>query len=99
MNMQARIPNLPAIPMTVAATGLNPVFARDILIKTMFRKNVSLPSEVESNLCCSSPIALEIIEFARVQNLIEVVGREGTELRYQLTEAGKSRALDALAQS
>jgi hypothetical protein len=99
MNMQARIPHLPAIPMTVAATGLNPVFARDILIKTMFRKNVSLPSEVESNLSCSSPIALEIIEFARVQNLIEVVGRENTELRYQLTESGKSRALDALAQS
>lgn len=99
MNMQARTPHLPAIPMTVAATGLNAVFARDILIKTMFRKNVSLPSEVESNLCCSSPIALELIEFARSQNLIEVVGREGTELRYQLTDAGKGRALDALGQS
>ena len=44
MNMQARTPHIPAIPMTIAATGLNPVFARDILIKTMFRKNVSTPT-------------------------------------------------------
>jgi hypothetical protein len=99
MNMQARTPHLPAIPMTIAATGLNPVFARDILIKTMFRKNVSTPPEVEANLCCSAPIALELIEMARAQNLIEVVGRTGTDLRYQMSESGKARALDALAQS
>ncbi|MBR9865269.1 MAG: ATPase [Rhodobacteraceae bacterium] len=99
MNMQARTLHPPKIPMSVAATGLNPVFARDILIKTMFRKNVSTPGEVEKTLCCSTPVALELIEMARSQNMLEVTGKSGTELRYQMSESGKARALDALAQS
>ena len=103
MNMQARVPHLPQIPMTVEATGLNPVFARDILIKSMFRKNVQTPREVEKTLACSAPVALELLELARSQNMIEVLGNTGegkaSQLRYQMSEAGKSRALDALAQS
>ncbi|MEM9852517.1 MAG: ATPase, partial [Pseudomonadota bacterium] len=55
---------------------------------------------VEATLSCATPVALELIEMARAQNLIEVVGqtRDGT-MRYQMSESGKSRALDALAQS
>jgi len=103
MNMQARIPHLPKVPMTVAETGLNPVFARDILIKTMFRKNVETGRRVEHELSCSTPVALELIELARDQGLIEVMGSTGEgnakSMRYQLSDSGKSRALDALGQS
>lgn len=86
--------------MSINATGLSPVFARDILIKSMFRKNVASAQEVESTLCCTSPVALEIIELARVGNMIEVMGQSTDgDMRYQLTETGKARAIDALAQS
>ncbi|MEM7438980.1 MAG: ATPase [Pseudomonadota bacterium] len=86
--------------MSISATGLSPVFARDILIKSMFRKNVATPKEVETTLSCTAPVALELIELARASNLIEVMGQSNDgEMRYNLTESGKSRALDALAQS
>ncbi len=103
MNMQARIPHLPKVPMSLAETGLNPVFARDILIKTMFRKNVESGRDVERELCCSTPVALELIEMARSQGLIEVMGSTGEgnakSMRYQMSDSGKARALDALGQS
>ncbi len=102
MNVQARIPHLPQVPMSVEATGLNPVFARDILIKTMFRKNVQTSTQVERALCCTTPVAQELIELARVHGLLEVLGNAeggGSELRYQMSDSGKARALDALAQS
>ena len=100
MNMQTRVPHLPQPPMTVEGTGLNPVFSRDILIKSMFRKNVSTGADVEATLCCTTPVALELIEMARAQGMIEVMGQSSAgNMRYQLTESGKARALDALAQS
>ncbi|MCP5086823.1 MAG: ATPase [Rhodobacteraceae bacterium] len=103
MNVQARIPHLPQVPMSIEATGLNPVFARDILIKTMFRKNVQTATEVEKALSCTAPIALELVELARLSGMIEVLGNTGegrsSAMRYQLSDNGKSRALDALAQS
>jgi hypothetical protein len=103
MNMQARIPHRPPVPMSLKATGLNPVFARDILIKTMFRKNVETVGDVERELCCSTPVALELIELARAQSLIEVKGftgeGQGKLMRYQMSDSGKARALDALKQS
>ncbi len=103
MNIQARIPHRPPVPMSVEATGLDPVFARDILIKTMFRKNVETALDVERELCCSTPVALELIELARGQSLIEVKGFTGEGgskvMRYQISDNGKARALDALKQS
>lgn len=100
MNIQAPPAFMPAPPMTLEATGLNPVFARDILLKSMFRKNITTGKEFEGTLSCTTPVALELIEFARSQMLIEVMGRtpDGS-MRFQLTESGKARALDALQQS
>lgn len=103
MDMQARTPHRPELPMSVAATGLNPVFARDILIKTMFRKNVETARDVERELSCSAPVAQELIELARDQGMLEVIGSAGEGnarlMRYQMTDTGKARALDALGQS
>ena len=82
---------------------LPPVMMRDILIKTMFRKNASEATEIARAICLPVVVTQSLIDLARTQKLIEATGtlsaNAGNEMGYQLTEAGKARALDALAQS
>lgn len=79
------------------------VMMRDIMIKTMFRKNVTQVSETADALCLPVQVTQELIDMARDQRLVEATGtlnaNNSTEMGYQLTDLGKSRALDALAQS
>jgi hypothetical protein len=79
------------------------VMMRDILLKTIFRKNVSTVSEIAEALCLPNPVTQELVDMGREQRLLEATGtlnaNSGNEMGFQLTEAGKSRALDALAQS
>lgn len=93
----------PIAPTTVQATGLSPVLCRDILLKTMFRQNLATASDIASALCILPTVATELVEMGRGENLVETLGTTdapgSTELRYQLTESGRARAVDALAQS
>jgi len=76
---------------------------RDILIKTMFRMNIDQVRELSTIVCLPIPVVQELIDMARSQLLLEAMGtlnaNNGSEMGYQLTDAGKARALDALAQS
>lgn len=104
MNIQTP-PNViaPIAPKTMADTGLSPVMMRDILLKTMFRMNLDLVSELARVLCLQVQATQELVDLARSQRLLEATGTlhatSGNEMGYQLTDAGKSRALDALSQS
>ncbi len=104
MNMQTA-PNViaPPAPKTMAETGLSPVMMRDILLKTMFRMNLDLVSELARVLCLQVQATQELVDLARTQRLLEATGTlhatSGNEMGYQLTDAGKARALDALSQS
>ena len=93
----------PPQPKSLADTGLNPVMLRDILLKTMFRMNLDLVTELSRAICLPVVLTQELIDTARGQRLIEAKGTlnatSGNEMPYQLTDAGKSRALDALSQS
>ena len=93
----------PVPPLTLEATGLEMVLCRDIMLKTMFRRNLSLVSDIASALCVVPTVVSELIELCRESGLVETLGVRGSEgaseLRYQLTDGGKSRALDALEQS
>ena len=93
----------PVAPVTVEATALEPELCRDIMLKTMFRRNMTLTSDVARALCVLPPVVQEMVEFCRENGLVETLGMRGTEgaaeLRYQLTDAGKQRAMDALEQS
>jgi hypothetical protein len=93
----------PASPRTLAETGINTVILRDLLLKTMFRTNLDLVSAVAKAICLSVPLTQELVDLARSQRLLEATGtlhaNAGNEMGYQLTDAGKSRALDALSQS
>ncbi|MBB3712849.1 hypothetical protein FHS00_002447 [Limimaricola variabilis] len=103
MNMQVGTA-APQVPRSLEAAGLPPVMMRDIALKTIFRTNVRLPSEIGRALCLPVNVAQELIDALRGQKLLEAMGTlngidPGTEMPYQLTDTGRARALDALAQS
>ncbi|MCU0900074.1 MAG: ATPase [Cypionkella sp.] len=93
----------PPAPKTLADTGLSLVMMRDILLKTIFRMNMDLVSDISRVISLSVPLTQELIDLARGQKLIEATGTlhatSGNEMGYQLTDSGKARALDALSQS
>jgi hypothetical protein len=103
MNMHAPPGKAPASPRTLADVGLPPVMMRDLLLKTLFRQNIDRVSDLAAALCLPVAVTQELVDAARTEALVEALGalRTGAaaELRYQLTESGKARALDALAQS
>jgi hypothetical protein len=103
MNMQNPTVMAPPPPRTLQDMRLPLVMMRDILIKTMFRKNVDLVSELAKAICLPIPVTQELVDMGRTQRLIEATGtlnaQNGNEMGYQLTDSGKARALDALAQS
>ncbi len=104
MNMPLT-PNVtaPPSPKTLADTGLSMVMMRDILLKSIFRMNLDLVSDISRVIALSVPLTQELIDVARGQKLIEAMGTlhatSGNEMGYQLTDSGKARALDALSQS
>ena len=105
MNMQVT-PNgvqPPPPPARLEDMRLPIVMMRDILLKTIFRKNVDIASDISEAICLPRAVTQELIDMARQQKLIEATGtlnaNSGNEMGYQLTDAGKARALDALAQS
>jgi len=93
----------PVAPVTVATTGLELELCRDIMLKTMFRRNLTLTSDIARALCVLPPVVQEMIETCRENGMVETLGMRGsenaTELSYQLTDSGKQRAVDALEQS
>jgi hypothetical protein len=103
MNMHSRIALAPLEPNSLEDIGLPTVFVREIFLKTVFRKNLERVSDMAKELCVTVPIVMELVEVCRLQKLIETLGNSdggvASEMRYQMTETGKSRALLALQQS
>ena len=103
MNMQVAPVLEPPAPRSLEATGLPPVVMRDILLKTMFRRNVEQVTELARVMCLPVQVTQELMDLCRTQKLVEATGtlhaNSGGEMGYQLSDAGKARALDALAQS
>ncbi|WP_299862452.1 ATPase [uncultured Roseobacter sp.] len=103
MNMQTANVMVPPPPRTLEDMQLPTVMMRDIVLKTMFRKNVDMVSDLSKAICLPIPVTQELVDMARDQRLLEATGtlnaNNGNEMGYQLTEQGKARALDALAQS
>ncbi len=103
MNMQTTSVMAPPTPKGLEEMQLPLVMMRDILLKTVFRKNVDTVSEIAEAICLPSSVTQELVDISREQKLLEATGtlnaNSGNEMGYQLTDAGKARALDALSQS
>ena len=106
MNIQTTAPTgivAPAAPRALADVGLTPVMMRDVLLKTMFRMNLDLVTSISRVICLPIPLTQELVDMARTKRLLEATGTlhatSSNEMGYQLTDGGKSRALDALSQS
>ena len=103
MNMHTSNVIAPAPAKTLEDTGLTIVMMRDILLKTMFRMNLEHVTPLSRVMCLPIPVIQELVDLARTQKLVEATGTmhatAGSEMGYQLSDAGKARALDALAQS
>ncbi|MCB1328760.1 MAG: ATPase [Maritimibacter sp.] len=104
MNMQP-MSNVQAPPAckTMEDTGLTPVMMRDILLKTMFRMNLEKVTDLERVLAVPSRVVQDLIDDTRTQGMVEAMGtlhaNSSGEMGYRLSDTGKARALDALAQS
>jgi len=103
MNMETSNVVAPPAPRSIEGMQLPLVMMRDILLKTIFRMNIETCGELSVNMCLPIPVVQELIDLARDQKLLQSTGtlhaNSGGEMGYQLTDAGKQRALDALAQS
>lgn len=103
MNIQTGTVLAPPPPRSLSAMNLPLPMMRDILLKSMFRTSLTLVSELARVICLPLPVTQELVDLARAQKLLEAQGTLTTtstgEMPYQLTESGKARALDALAQS
>lgn len=103
MNMQVSNVIAPPAPRSLEETGLSIVVMRDLLLKTIFRMNLEQVSQMSRALALPVAVTQELVDLARSQKLIEATGTlhatASREMGYQLTDAGKARALDALSQS
>lgn len=103
MNMQAIDVKAPPVPTSLADTGLSMVMLRDIFLKTVFRRHLSTVGAIAEAICLPRQLTQELIEIAREQKLVEAKGSRdagaASEMSYELSDTGKTRALDALNQS
>jgi hypothetical protein len=105
MNAEAPLAGVqpPPSPRTLEDTGLSTIMMRDILLKSMFRTNQSQVSALSKIISLPVPLTQELVDLARTQKLLTAMGTlsatAGNEMAYELTDAGKARALDALSQS
>lgn len=103
MNVHAPNVSAPPLPRSLDELGLSMVTMRDILLKSMFRMNLDQVTQIARVCAVPVPLAQDLVDLARTQKLVEATGtllaNSGGEMGYRLSEAGKARALDALAQS
>ncbi len=103
MNMQSTSVVAPPAPRSIQEMKLPIVMMRDIILKTMFRQNIDMVTELAKIVCLPVVVTQELVDMAREQRFLEATGtlnaQNGNEMGYQLTDAGKTRAMDALKQS
>ncbi len=103
MNMETPSVTAPPAPKSMSQMQLPTAMMRDILLKTIFRRNLEIVSEIARVICLPIPVTQELVDLARSQKLLEATGTMAAgssgEMGYQLTDAGKARTIDALAQS
>ncbi len=91
----------PQAPITVADTGIDPLFLLELAIKGMYSENLETASSIAEALKLSSTIVNQVLQEAKDRKLIESLtsassGGSMAELRMNLTRAGREWAVDAM---
>lgn len=98
-----RLEKLAPRPNTVADTGLSEAFLGDLVAKHLLEGGVLTMAALTERLALSGPITEQLINFLRKEARVEVRGAvaDGSagNLRYALTERGRTSANDALLRS
>lgn len=92
---------VPMEPVTVAETGLPESFLIDLVLKFLFIGPAETTADLTAALRLSPRVVADLVEEAVRSQLIAALGGPGGVLamRYELTDAGKTRAREALARS
>lgn len=85
-------------PVTLAQTGLTMTFLADLVSKHLAIAGVLSLSQIIERLAIAGPILDQILQMMRKEGRVEVRARLSSDpdLRFGLTERGRTEALDAL---
>lgn len=90
---------VPIEPGTLADTGIPENFLVDLLLKFLFIGPAETVADLADALCLSPRVMADLLESAVRGQLVAALGGAGLMMRYELTNAGKARAREALARS
>ena len=89
MNMQTSTVMEPPAPKGLGQMQLPVVMMRDILLKTIFRKNLDLVSEISEAVCLPIPVTQELVDLARSARLPGRVINVGSALETSVAELAR----------
>jgi hypothetical protein len=93
------ITKIPAEPETLADTGINSTELLSLLIKQIHMGRLETASDFIDAIKLPPPLVDELISAAIARKLLAALGTLGSTMRYELSEAGRSWAQEALKTS
>lgn len=92
---------VPAAPQTVEETGMSREFLLELALKIMYRRGADSVSAIADVARISPGVISDLIELMRGDRLIQTLGSlradVRAEMRYELTEMGRLRAMESAA--
>jgi hypothetical protein len=92
---------LPRAPQTIEETGLSTTFLVELIAKTMFQLGMTRLTELSVQLGLAGSVVESACQFMRRESLLEIArrGQHEADIQFDLTQAGRARALDWLTRS
>ncbi len=85
---------MPRSPMSVHELGIPPGLLEDMLIRRLLVDKRSTTTTMASNLALSYSVVQQITEELRDKQYLEILGLDGHDYRFSLTESGRQMAQD-----
>lgn len=101
--LQQALERAPTEPRDLRETGLSEQFLINLILKFMYVKALETPSQLTESIKLPLNVLSPLLQFAKDNALIQVLGSSGgkltSELRYNLTDQGRRRAIEQLEHS
>lgn len=99
--LAAFIDAVPPEPMSARETGIDEKSLVDLILKTMTTRPVETLAELSAALRLPPKVVSDLVDFAVRGQLLGLAGSSGgaMAMRYEMTDAGKRRAQEALGRS